>query len=213
MSKAVDEHIKAVVFDFDDTLVGTHIPVWKLHRHIAKTHYGVELDDDMIREHWGQPLATLARHYYGTDDVDVAVERIVSETSNFPKEVFPQANLALKRLKENGKLIGIVSASHLSIVRQDMRAAGLDEGSVDYLQTAEDTPVHKPDPAVFDPMFAWAKERGVLPGEILYVGDGLQDMTAAAKAGLHFLGVTTGLVAGEEFAMHGAESIGDLSEL
>jgi len=213
MSEFLDDTIKAVMFDFDDTLVGTHEPIWKLHRHIAKTFYGVELDDELLRKHWGQPINVLARHYYQTTDTDAAIRLIKEQTLNFPKETFIQTEPTLRKLKLAGKILGIVSASHLSILTKDMEIAGIPPDLIDYIQTSEDTDTHKPDPAVFNPMITWSTKHNIQPHEILYIGDGIQDMIASTNAGLNFLGVTTGLVDNEEFSSHGAVSIADLSEL
>jgi len=213
MSNPVGKDIKAVMFDFDDTLVGTRVPIWRLHRHIAKAHYGVDLEEEILLKHWGQPIRVLVEHYYGATDIDAALALVKQETVNFPKKTFPQAAPALRKLNRAGKILGIVSASHLSILKHDMDRAGIPADIIDYIQTSEDTPVHKPNPAVFDPMLAWAHTRGIDAREILYIGDGIQDMIAATKAGMNFIGVTTGLATREDFLSHGSASIADLSEL
>ena len=40
--KELGTNIKAVFFDHDDTLVGTIVPKWAHHKHVARTHYGKE---------------------------------------------------------------------------------------------------------------------------------------------------------------------------
>lgn len=47
----------------------------------------------------------------------------------------------------------------------------------------------------------------------MYIGDGLQDFTAATRANLQFLGITSGLVTTQEFAENGARSIDSLALL
>ncbi|WP_414479912.1 HAD family hydrolase, partial [Pseudomonas aeruginosa] len=78
---------------------------------------------------------------------------------------------------------------------------------MDYTQTADDTPFHKPDPRVFEPALTWLETQDVRPEEVYYIGDGLHDMKAALGAGFNFLGVETGLVTAEQFAEHNVISI------
>jgi HAD superfamily hydrolase (TIGR01549 family) len=209
----VTDDIKAVFFDFDDTLVGTRLPIWDMHRHIAKTYYDIDLSDEKLLEHWGQPIDVLAQHYYQTDDIRKGTNYIMLENANFPKTQFKYTVPILKKLRQAGKKIGIVTASHLDILKLDFINTDFDGKLVDYIQTADDTVVHKPNPAVFDPMIAWSKAHGIKPREILYIGDGLHDMLAAKGAGLHFIGVTTGLTTAADFEANGIESIADLSLL
>lgn len=213
MSEFLTKDIKAVVFDFDDTLVGTHSAIWDLHRHIAKTYYGIELQDEVIRMHWGRPLTDLARHYYQTEEIDEAIAKIVHHQMDFPKAKFEHSNAVTCQLKIGGHIVGMVTATSKPILVKDAVWVGLPLENFDYLQTAEDSLLHKPDPRVFDPMFIWMAERDVAPQNILYVGDGLHDLVAATQAGLKFLGVTTGLVSAAEFADNGAVSIPNLSSL
>lgn len=57
MNPRIADHIKVVLFDHDDTLVGTISTKWAEHKFIAKKYYQKELTDDEIRLHWGKPLA------------------------------------------------------------------------------------------------------------------------------------------------------------
>jgi FMN phosphatase YigB (HAD superfamily) len=132
---------------------------------------------------------------------------------DFPKETFAHTVPTLRELKLAGKLIGIVSATTMAIMKQDAEWAGLPLNMLDYVQTAESTEYHKPDARVFEPALEWAISQRVAADEILYVGDGLQDLKAARGAGMNFLGVQTGLVTAEDFAAHEGLSIADLSHL
>jgi len=211
MNDLIPDTIKAVVFDFDDTLVGTHVPIWNMHRHIAKKYYGIDLSDEILMKHWGQPIDVLAGYYYQTTDIEQGVSRILIENIHFPKQKFEYTIPVLKKLRSSGKKIGIVTASHLGLIESDFVTADLTKDMVDYIQTADNTNVHKPNPAVFEPLIIWAERQGISKDEILYVGDGLHDLEASTAAGIQFLGVTTGLVSKPEFNTHGARSVEDLS--
>lgn len=213
MSKPLLAPIKLVAFDYDDTLVGTREVVWRMHKHIAKTHYGVDLTDEDILVHWGKPIAELGRALYQTSDAVTATSRMLQYGDTFRKEQFASTAPTLRYLKSIGKKLAIVTATVRPILVQDCAHVGLPLEIVDYVQTSEDTSVHKPDPKVFEPLLKWAAAHDITPQEILYIGDGLQDMRAANAAGFAFLGVTTGLITAEEFASFGAATISNLREL
>ena len=213
MSELIGNHIKALVFDFDDTLVGIHLAIWQLHRYIAEEYYGVRLHDSTIKAHWGRPLQELARNYYQTDNTEAAIEKMMEHQQDFPKQKFEQSEPTIRNLKLGGKILGIVTATSRPILANDTKLVGLPLDNFDYIQTAEDSEHHKPDARVFEPMMTWMLKQEVSADNILYVGDGIQDMHAARTAGLHFIGVTTGLVSSEEFEAYGARHIPDISAL
>ena len=82
-----------------------------------------------------------------------------------------------------------------------------------YIQTEDDTIYHKPDPRVFGPTLNRLSENEIKREEVVYVGDGLNDMKAAQGAGLEFIGVGTGLTSLEEFAKHQVRAIPKLSDI
>lgn len=161
MGELIGDNIKAVVFDFDDTLVATHLAIWELHRYIARTYYGIELTDETIRKHWGRPLQELASKYYQTDSIEDAVARMAQHQLDFPKGKLEHSDEVLRHLKLSGKIIGIVSAISRPVFKKDIEMVGLPIEGVDYIQTAEDSRYHKPDSRVFDPMLEWMASRDV----------------------------------------------------
>lgn len=213
MNKHIGDHIKAVLFDHDDTLFGTIGPKWKEHKHVASTHYGIELDDELIKQHWGKPLRELVCMLYNTDDADEAIAHNIACHEDYPKELFVATIPTLKHLKERGKLIGIITATTKHSMEHDLKLHKIPPEYIDYKQNSEDTDYHKPDPKVFEPAIAWLKEQGVKPDEVVYIGDGLHDMKAALGAGFSFLGVETGLVSAEQFKAAGATSISSVAKL
>lgn len=213
MSRYIPDYIKLVLFDNDDTLVGTYQPIWDMFRYTAKNHYDIELSDKDILLHWGKPIRELAKHYYQTDDIDSAIDIIERNLPYFPKKKFDYTTKIFTKLKNDGKSIGIVSATYLNILTDDFKRLEIPIESLDYIQTAENSNYHKPNPKVFEPMFSWASMNNIKKDEILYIGDSLFDVQATQKAALNFLGVETGLLTAEKFTELGADSIKDLSVL
>jgi phosphoglycolate phosphatase-like HAD superfamily hydrolase len=213
MSDHIGKHIKAVLFDHDDTLVGTIGAKWDQHKHIARTYYGKDLTDAEISEHWGKPLPELACLLYETEDVEEAMARVIANHEAFPKELFAATIPILRHLKAAGKEIGIITASSRFSFEYDLDLHCIPRELLDYTQTADDTIYHKPDKRVFDPALSWLKSASIQPDEVIYIGDGLHDMKAALESGFSFLGVETGLVTAEQFKSAGALSIPSIASL
>lgn len=213
MGKHIADHIKVILFDHDDTLVGTIGTKWAHHKFVARTYYGKTLHDDEIKLHWGKPLPVLVGHLYGTDDIEQAMARNTAHHKEFEKELFTATIPTLKRLKQAGLRLGIITATTRYSFEHDLKLHKIPAKLLDYTQTGDDTDFHKPDPRVFERTKAWLKEKGIKPGEVLYIGDGLHDMKAAVGAGFNFLGVQTGLVTADEFTAAKAKSIRSLEEL
>ncbi len=205
--------IQAILFDHDDTLVGTIQAKWAQHKFLAKTFYGKDLTDNQLRIHWGKPLTLLIQHLYETEDINTAMSHNIATRDQFPKQLFPSTIDTLKTLRTQGKKLGLVTATTRSSLNHDFETLGYAKEIFDYIQTEEDTKFHKPDPKVFEPALNWLAQNKILPHEVLYVGDHIKDMQAATGAGLHFIGVATGIISTKEFEEHHAKSIQELSEL
>lgn len=213
MSEHIGDQIKAVLFDHDDTLVGTFNPKSAHHKYVARTYYDKELSDEEIRQHWGKPLRELVGILYGTDDIEQAMANNTACHENFPKELFVASIPTLRRIKAAGKLIGIITATSRFSFEHDLTLHNVPRELLDYTQASDDTPFHKPDPRVFEPALAWLADQKITPHEVVYVGDGLHDMKAALGAGFSFVAVETGLVTAEQFKEAGIVSIPSVAGL
>lgn len=215
MEQAVDlsSSIKVVLFDHADTLVGTIRPKWAQHKYIAKKFYGKELCDDEIRLHWGKPFTALIKVLYETDNIDMAMSYNLAIRERFPKWLFDDTLDTLATLQKSGQKLGIITATTRASLEHDLKTLKIPKHLFEYIQTEDDTVVHKPDPRVFDPIFHWLAAQNIQRSEVVYVGDAIMDMKAALGAGFHFIGVSTGLVSFEEFKQHNVKSIKRLEDL
>jgi phosphoglycolate phosphatase len=182
------QHLKAVLFDLDDTLVATKEAKFAEHKLVAKKYYGITLTDDDIKRHWGISYDALVSELYQTKDVPQAMARIAKHQQDFPKIIFPETIDALSALKKRGVLIGIVTAHSRDGTLGDIDRIGI-SNLIDYVQGQECSTTHKPNPSVFDPSHRWLQVRGIEKDQVLYVGDGLHDMKAAVGFGYNFVGV------------------------
>jgi HAD superfamily hydrolase (TIGR01549 family) len=213
MSEYLPDTTKAVMFDHDDTLVGTIEPKWRQFKYIAKLHYNKEISDEELRTHWGKPLRSLVGILNETDDIDLAFERIMAVHKDFPKVLFEETLPTLNELKRRGLKLGLVTATSLFSLEHDLDVLGIPKELFDFMQSEEDTDFHKPDARVFDPAKQWLGVNGMQPREVIYVGDGLHDGKAAIESGMNFIGVETGLVTKKMFIDAGFISVSGLAKL
>lgn len=209
----IGKHIKAVLFDHDDTLVGTIETKWAENKHIAQTYYNKRLTDDEIRQHWGKPLTVMVGLLYGTDDINQAMAYHAAAHEGFPKKIRDDTVATLRYLHKSGKTLGVITATHSFSLNHDFETLDIPRELFNYIQTEENTSFHKPDPRVFDPAVTWLRQQCIEPNEVAYVGDGLHDMQAALGAGFEFVGIATGLVTQNEFKANGAAAITKLKDL
>lgn len=202
----------AVLFDYDDTLVQTRQCKYRALRALASRHYGLSLSEADIDRHWGIAYAELFRALFGAvePNLERAIERYEALDGEFAMTAYPEARRVLTMLAARGP-VGVVTAAGRRIVEQQMRQLELPRLAV--LQTAEDTPYHKPDPRVFAPALAALSALGVERSRVCYVGDSIKDFQAAQGAGLAFIGVLRGTTSAEQFAAAGARTVGSLDAL
>lgn len=205
---------KAVGFDLDDTLVKTAEIKWRHHKAVAKQFYNIDLTDDILARYWGLPLNELmSKLYQDSDTFENMLAANRSLEHLFLKELQEGALPIVESLLEIQVAVGIVTATLRVFAVADLTRLGFPTDRFAFIQAADDTPVHKPNPAVFDPMLALLEGRGIARDEVLYVGDALTDYYAARDAGLQFVGITTGFVSGVQFEAEGARWVSNLTEL
>ena len=199
---------KAVIFDFDDTLVETRAIKWEHHKTVAKKFYNIELSDETLRNHYGKPFNILLKELYNdSDTIENMIKANQSLRDNFLKKVYEGSIDAVKSLIGNGLKIGILSATNKNFVMIDLVRLNFPISGIDVIQGADETSTNKPDPDVFIPILQKFSELGVKKKDIVYVGDSLDDLDAAHGAGIDFIAVTTGLYAENVFKERGAKVV------
>lgn len=181
--------IKAVLFDFDDTLVQTKQVKWQALTETGHRHFQLTITPNDISKYWGLPyrqvLLNLFQHIDTYENINQAYLEVTQE---FPMTAYPHAVDTINTLA--AKLpTGIVTASSKDMVLPDLKALEFDLDNLFHIQTSEDTDFHKPDPRVFSPSINKLKRLGISPHQTIYIGDSPRDQQAAQKAGLQFLGI------------------------
>ena len=206
--------IRAFIFDWDDTLVQTRQCRFAAIKALASRFYNYELDDAKIERHWGKPFKSLFEALFGSidDNIDRVIERYIILTAEFPLAAYVDAIQILPTLCDVAS-VGILTSASNRVVIPDLKHLGFPFHRLTSVQCAEDTLPHKPDPRVFEPILATFAKKGIRVSEVIYVGDCINDFTAALGAGLHFVGICRGTNSLEEFERVGANFIGDLAQL
>jgi phosphoglycolate phosphatase-like HAD superfamily hydrolase len=202
--------IKAVIFDFDDTLVESRLAKWAQHKHVAKEFYNIELTDEDIKKHWGKPFHKLVGELYRNSDTPKKMmEAVMSvrEKEEFKKKVHKGSPELMNELLDRGLKLGILTATMKKYLLVNLSEHNFPIDRLTIIQAADDTEVHKPDPAVFEPLLKKFKEEGIESSEIVYVGDSIDDLYSSKGAGVNFIAVTTGMYSEEDFKKEGVEII------
>ncbi|OGI65248.1 hypothetical protein A3A95_03635 [Candidatus Nomurabacteria bacterium RIFCSPLOWO2_01_FULL_39_18] len=199
---------KAVIFDFDDTLVETRLIKMAHHIAVAKKFYDINLTEEVFLEHYGKPFNTLIKTLYqDSDTLENMIAANVTMRNDFLKKVYPASVDVVKTLLDHDIKIGILSATNRDFVMNDLNRLNFPVDRMSVVQGADETEVHKPDPNVFMPILDKLKKQGIEKEDIVYVGDSLSDLKATTAAGIDFIAVTTGLYSQEDFKNNGAEVI------
>ncbi len=206
--------LKALILDYDDTLVRTREIRYATLKRVARKHYHFEMTDSDIDHAWGKPGEEFMQILYGahTADFHQLWETYHEECKSDPNEAHPGA-LEFVRDFASRFPVGILTSSSGRRVIPEMAQIGLTPSLFFSVQTADDTTVHKPNPVVFEPAVQILAQRGIERHEIVYVGDSRQDHTASTGAGLRFIGLSHNEESRQLFQDLGAQQAHNFSEL
>lgn len=171
---------KAVVFDIDGTLLNTvNMNLYPLIQ-IIKEELNEDWSFEEVKHFYFYPgMKTM--HELGIKDPETVYARWVSYVN-----AYKEGATLYEGIEETLKKIpvpkAVVSAKKKAQYKIDMEAKGLD-GYFKARVLEEDTKNHKPDP---EPLLLAAKQLGLQPNELLYIGDAPTDLQASRAAGCDF---------------------------
>lgn len=173
--------IKAVLFDFDGTLIDTNELIFESYRIAFRTVLNREIDMDEILTLYGKPLFPSLIQYGEAGRRLYDVYREFNEKNHdFIAKPFDGVYDGVKLLRDNGFTIGIVTSKRLHLVRRGIEKILNMDGMFDIIVTPDDTQKTKPDP---EPILYACEKLNISPNETVYVGDSVFDMQAGAAAG------------------------------
>ena len=181
--------IRALLFDWDGTLLDSIPMILCSLRHTLTKHLGEAPPDDRLVLGIGTPLRNQLEGYArqagreGEEIVDTLVEGYLEHNLKIHDQearLFPGILESLKQLLAQGLSLGIVtSKSRISTLRglQVTQSQDLFE----LLICSDDLKVHKPDPA---PVRLALERLALKPEEAIYIGDSPHDMRSGRGAGV-----------------------------
>ena len=199
--------LKAILFDFDGTLVHSVSVLVSLFEEVLAEQNFPPADPKKIRRLIGEPLDQIFRKLTNLDNIEYLSEsfhakenaRHTAEHIQLMKEVIP----TLEFLKSQNLKLGIVSTKQRELVKP--LSAELKIGKFfDVMVGGWDVKNPKPHP---EPILLACKKLEIKPREIIFVGDSLLDLQSAKSAEAIFVGVLTGVCSREEFKKARADYI------
>ena len=171
-------HARGLIFDFDGTLVDSYPLIEEAFAHVMQTH---RLDDaarQLFRQSRGLPLPEqmklVAPHMW---EELVATYRSVDSQLGHAR-VFRGIPTLVRKLRQAGSPLGVVSCKRRALIEAELEAAGLRE-FFDVVIGFEDVTPPKPAP---DPLLAAIGSLGLSRSSAIYVGDSMVDLETGRAA-------------------------------
>jgi phosphoglycolate phosphatase len=193
--------LKAVVFDFDLTLVDSRAAIASCHAYamqelrLPDAERKVAEATAMI----GLPGETVFAALFPESDLVDEYLRLykvrADESMTAGTALLPGARETVEALRSQALRLGIVSTKLRWRIEDVLRRDAL-LSSFDVIIGGEDVPAYKPDPAG---LLLALDRLGVSNDDAVYVGDTLIDAETARRAGVAFIAVLSGFVAEAAF--------------
>jgi phosphoglycolate phosphatase len=186
--------LRAVLFDFDLTLVDSTLAVIECSNHALSTMGFKPAEREVLRRTIGLPLPEAFRCVTGLADTKLETEytrRFVSRADEVMvawTRFYEGVPEALLDMRAAGLRLAIVSTKFRYRIDAILAKAALAD-AIDIVVGGEDVRQHKPSP---DGLLYALARLDVTPSEALYVGDHPFDAEAAARARTAFVMVRTG---------------------
>jgi HAD superfamily hydrolase (TIGR01549 family) len=200
------EVVRAVLFDWDGTLVDT-LPFMYAATELVMAEYGVAITWAEYRRHFTPDWRLLYRRFrLPEEDIESVGDRWWSLYRGRDEAVLlPGAADALRRLAGAGLALGVVTAGRRDSVEPQLERHGL-AGLLSARVYGDDPFEPKPGPAglrhALDVLGLADRV-----AETAYVGDALDDMRMAVAAGARGVGIRTDLAADVELRDAGASEV------
>jgi pyrophosphatase PpaX len=200
-----------VLFDLDGTIVDSGWIILASYRHATRTVLGRDYPDEVLLARVGAgDLEEQMREFdAGKADELARAYREFYAPLHSELQAFPGMLELLRKLDEEGRTLGIVSAKRHDIVQLALDALGFGD-TLDVVVGSDEAPRGKPNP---DQILLALERLGADPDQTAYVGDAPFDVAAAKAAGVHAVGVTWGGIhSRERMEEEGPDAVVDTAE-
>ncbi len=207
--------VKAIIFDFDGTILDTETPDFHCWQSVFEDH-GSQLEHDV----WCQVVGTTWDHFNPFDYLEEKIGRQVDreDIHKIHKQKFheliarevpmPGVESALATAQELGLRLAVATSSQRYWVEGHLDRLGLLQ-HFEVLMTADDVERVKPDPALY---VQTLKALGVEAAEAVAFEDSVNGVKAAKAAGIYCIAIPNSVTHRMDFS-HADHRVSSLSEL
>ncbi len=185
--------IRAVVFDFDGTLVDSTESIFREYQRVVEIMGLREISYGEFRRELGKPWDKVLETLW--PGVDVGEFSIVYRQEKEETELLAHVPEALRELGRRFRLALLTSRGEKTLYRI-LGESGISKETFEVILHKDSLHAHKPDPEALHHLLRLMRLK---PGEAVYVGDSVVDAACAKAAGVAFVGVLTGGATREEF--------------
>jgi pyrophosphatase PpaX len=171
-------HSRGLVFDFDGTLVDSYPLIEEAFGQVMRTH---RLDDaarELFRQSRGLPLPEQMKIVAPDMWEDLVATYRSVDSRLGPARVFRGIPTLVRKLRQAGSPLGVVSCKRRALIEAELEVAGLRE-FFDVVIGYEDVTPPKPAP---DPLLAAIGRLGLSRSSAIYVGDSMVDLETGRAA-------------------------------
>lgn len=200
-----------VLFDLDGTIVDSGWMILASYRHATQTVLGRTIPDDVLMAGVGRGDLEAQMADFDPEKADELARTYREFYAPLHSELqaFPGMLELLRRLDDERRQIGVVSAKRSDVVQLAFDALGFGE-LMDVVVGSDEARRGKPHP---DQILVALERLGADPDGTAYVGDAPFDVAAAKAAGVHAIGVTWGGIhARERMEAEGPDAVVDTAE-
>jgi len=226
--------IKGILFDKDGTLIEFEDTWHKIFKEIFRTlqeQYGLsKAKTDQIKEISGFLEDSFKKEsliqYATVDEITSQWEDVIADsffTQQRLKQIMeehskdsaveiapmPGAIKTVKSLYNEGYILGLATADSKESTLDNLKRLGIKD-CFHFIGSDDGFYRGKPDPHMGE---SFCEAHGMVPEEVLYVGDSVTDMVFAEECGFHFIGIKGTNNSWEEFRDKGYLTVKNLNEL
>ncbi|MEK6970580.1 MAG: HAD family hydrolase [archaeon] len=198
--------LKAVIFDFDDTLVESGETSYRLHCKAAFSLGWPKPSFSVFLRHWGKPWHGMISALFPHRDVNEFIRAYSSIRLASKYPMIPGALDTLNFLHEHHIEIGILSNKPSDQLVERIRHTAMDSRTFSFIFGEQSTKYKKPDSRVFDEVLFELRKGYIRKKEMLFVGDLTVDYFAARGAGVDFCAVLSGFHSKRRFMDAGLDA-------
>lgn len=198
--------IKAIVFDFDGTLIDSTDSIWREYQRVSKIMGLRRITFREFASHLGRPWEKVLESIW--PGVDVWEFSRIYRQDREKTTLLANVTETLEELNKNYVLALLTSRGRRTLYKH-LDSVGMKKELFKLIFYKESLKEHKPDPRALQHA---CEKLNLKPSEVIYVGDSIVDAECSLSAGIRFVGVLTGGTERSDFTKIGVKHVIDSME-